>query len=218
MTSYPLSMRFVPLFGVLAASMLLAACGRADGDVPETTSDTDLLPPAAAFLGEDGAVGVEARLAAIDADLAAVLEQGLDDEMQVVVLRAEAMTDRLLEDEPPAAWLASGYYVEARLRQIQALADRVVAEVRRGVARELVLEDIVALRTSVQDLRTRLAAAGNGPAPPTLDSLLSVPENAARSQLVTRSADTTTAEPAAEPAAAPGGVQPGGLLGEPVQP
>lgn len=199
----------------IALIALVAGCSRADSDVTETGEQSELLPPAAAFLGQ-GAVGLEARLDAIEADLATLLEQGLDDERQILVLRAEAMTDRLLEDEPSAAWLASGYLVEARLRQIQALADRVVSEMRRGVARELVLEDIAALRESVADLRTRLGQPGNSAPPPTLDSLLAMPTSVDRPLPAAPAADTASAT-APEPAAPSAGPA-GDPIGQPIQP
>ncbi|NIP77977.1 MAG: hypothetical protein GWM90_01745, partial [Gemmatimonadetes bacterium] len=50
------------------------------------------------------------------------------------VLTAEAISDRLIHAERPVDWLASGYDVEARLRQLQAMADRVVARLRRGAS------------------------------------------------------------------------------------
>lgn len=198
---------------------LLIACGPADADRSDST-DSQLPPPAAALSrGSAGALLGE-RLERLEADLAAAVAGGNDDESQAYLLRAEAATDRLLEDEPEHGWLASGYLVEARLRQIQALADRVVSEMRRGVARELVLEDVAALRLSVADLRAQLAQPGNGAPPPSLDSLLASVEEtpAARTAAGTGSADTssatTTTTPAA-PAPATGG---DGALGEPIQP
>lgn len=208
-----------------AAVLLVLACGRGEVDVSGASDGSQLPPPAAALSGSEPGGGVQDRLESIDADLGEVLEGGLDDESHAFLFRAEATTDRLLEDEPDQAWLAAGYSVEARLRQIQALADRIVSELRRGVARELVLEDVAALRVSVQDLRTQLGQPGNGPAPPSLDSLLVAYENdpyipfgraaggggGAAAAADTGSTPTTEATP--EPEASPDG-----LLGEPIQP
>jgi hypothetical protein len=170
----------------------------------------------------EGNVSLESRLEDLERDLLRVIEGGLDEESQAWLLTAEAATDRLLEDQIATGWLGTGYLVEARLRQVQALADRIVAELRRGVAKELVLEDVAALRTAVHDLREQLAAQGNGDAPASLDSLLvnyanEPPIGLGGVPAATSSSDTTaaTTEPvAAEPVAAPEG----GPLGEPIRP
>ncbi|HUF11676.1 MAG TPA: hypothetical protein VMN78_01085 [Longimicrobiales bacterium] len=201
-----------------AAILLLAlACRGGDIDVTDSANGAQLPPPAAALSRGDGGVGLRDRLDRLEAELTAVLDGGLDEEAQASLMRAEATTDRLLEDEPDYAWLGSGYLVEARLRQIQALADRIVAEFRRGVAAELVLEDVAALRLSVTELRSRLQEPGNGAPPPPLDSLLAGHADdapLARSTGSPAASDTTTA---AEPAPAPRR-SPEGLLGEPIQP
>lgn len=201
------------------AILLAVACTRGDVDVVDSTGGSQAPPPAAALYGPEAGVGLKDRLDRLEADLTAVLDGGLDDESQLYLMRAEATTDRLLEDEPDFAWLGSGYFVEARLRQIQALADRIVAEVRRGVARELVMGDIAALRLSITDLRDQLQQAGNGAAPTPLDSLLAAHEDPLQGRLPGRasggtagSADTTST-PAPEPAPRPAP----GLLGEPIQ-
>ena len=201
-----------------------AACGRTGGDVADSGEEGQLPPPAAALSGT-AAIGMERRLAALEADLTRVLEDQLGDESEPYLLRAEASTDRLLEEQPEFAWLASGYLVEARLRQIQALADRTVAELRRGVAKELVLEDVAALRTAVRDLREHLSNAASSDVPPSLDSLLvayandrtglgGVPATSGggSSDTAAVAAEPEPVEP--EPQVAPEG----GLLGEPIQP
>jgi hypothetical protein len=208
-------------FALLAVSLALVACRGATGaDVTDSDEDAQLPPPAAALYTEGG-IGLEARLERLDADLGRVLEGDLDEESQQYLLAAEAVTDRLLEDEPGSEWLGTGYYVEARLRQIQALADRIIAELRRGVVHELVLEDIAALRLAVRDLRNQLAQQGNGDAPPLLDSLLAGSIDDPRIGLGGRSSSSASADtgssaaaPAPEPAAAPEG----GPLGEPIRP
>ena len=209
-----------PSLAPLASLLLAVACRGGEIDVSGAANDTQLPPPAAALYGGEGGVGLETRLDRLESDLTAVLDADLDEDALVYLMRAEATTDRLLEDEPSHAWLGSGYYVEARLRQIQALADRIVSEVRRGVARELVLEDVAALRLSVTDLREQLQQPGNGAAPPPLDSLLVASQDDAPAprpgaSTSTASSDTTAATVAAPVAPAP---SPGGLLGEPIQP
>lgn len=88
------------------------------------------------------------------------------------LLTAEAITDRLIHADRPSDWLATGYDVEARLRQLQTMADRVVAQLRRGAALESVEDDVAMMRASVEDLLSQLARPGGGRAPPPLDSLL----------------------------------------------
>ena len=206
---------------LLSLSLIVAACDRAGADVTTADGDAQLPPPAAAMSAEGG-LGLDSRLEQLEADLGRVIDAGLDDESQVYILAAEATTDRLLEEQPTADWLGIGYLVEARLRQIQALADRIVAEHRREVAKELILEDVAALRASVRDLRAQLAAQGNGGAPPSLDSLLAGYANDPGTGLgggpaTTTSTDSTTSTEPAEPAE-PTVVPEGGPLGEPIRP
>ena len=202
----------------LALSLLVAACGRAGGDIAD--SDGAGAPPPAAALSGEGEVSLEKRLERLDADLGLILQRGLDEEANARLLAAEAMTDRLLEDEPDAAWLATGYLVEARLRQIQALSDRIIAELGRGVQKELILEDVAGLRLAVRDLRSQLHGQGNGDAPPPLDSLLAASINdriglgGVPATSGSTSSDTGSTTAPAEPRAAPEG----GPLGEPIQP
>lgn len=89
------------------------------------------------------------------------------------LLTAEAISDRLIHATRPVDWLASGYDVEARLRQLQTMADRILARLLRGSTVESVEEDVAAMLSAVQDLQAQLARPGGGSAPPTLDSLLS---------------------------------------------
>ncbi|HEX6589577.1 MAG TPA: hypothetical protein VF039_11175 [Longimicrobiales bacterium] len=205
--------------GALLLALPLAACRGNSGDVTEA-GDPQAPPPAAALYAA-GSVTLEKRLEQLERDLIAVLEGELDDESQAHLLSAEATTDRLLEDQPSTEWLPTGYFVEARLRQIQALADRVVAELRRGVAEELVLEDVAALRIAVRDLRERLATARTAAAPAPLDSLLAgydndhdglggVPASSSTTASTTTEPETTTSEPVAAPE--------GGPLGQPIAP
>src|SRR5690606_13338887 len=94
-----------------------------------------------------------------------------DDYARTRIYRAEAITDRILETELPFAWLQASYSVEAWLRQLQAMADRIVAQIRRSESEERILGDVARLRESVMVLRTEISREG-GPMPPPLDSLL----------------------------------------------
>jgi hypothetical protein len=115
---------------------------------------------------------LDAGLKLLDHEVAEAMGGDLDsDEAQAHLLRAEAITDRLLESELPFHWLKRDYSVESMARQIQALADRIVAKMRNGVKGQELLADVRDLRQKVLDLRKGLAAGG-GPAPPSLDTLL----------------------------------------------
>lgn len=196
---------------LLTALLILipAACDDAGSErVPRDA------PPAAAVL----APGREAaRLDAQLADLEAEVGRALAGEPERL-LTAEAITDGLLHADRPVDWLGTGYDVEARLRQIQSLADRLVALLRRGAALENVEADIETLRASVRDLREQLARPGGGSAPPTLDSLLAQDPlrdvSAPSMRGVVDATDTTGTDtlPPIEPRIEPAR----GLLGSPV--
>lgn len=200
------------LRGLLIVALVASACGQG-GDM-----DAEQAPPPAAALLPSDALTLDQKLAELDQDLGFILDRELDGESRTRVYRAEAVTDRLLEDEPPFAWLDSGYDVEARLRQIQALADRVVAQMRRDVDPSLILEDVASLRYAVRDLQTRMEERGGGPQPPSLDSLLaaSAEDGAGRGPGAARAAasDTTVTTTNGQPA--PPARRPGGLLGDPL--
>lgn len=151
---------FVILLSVLP---ILAACGeRAELRVSEEA------PTSAAAL----APGMETenlneQLRKLEVELGHAVEGEPDR-----VLTAEAITDRLIHAERSVDWLAGGYSVQARLRQLQAMADRVVALMRRGATLESVASDVSTMRAAVEDLQRRLAMPGGGSAPAPLDSLL----------------------------------------------
>jgi hypothetical protein len=86
--------------------------------------------------------------------------------------RAEAITDRLLEARMPFEWIPSeNYSLESRLRQVQSTADRILAQVRTGSSRPVMLQDLRSLRGEVARLRQTVAAGGtNAPIP--VDRLL----------------------------------------------
>lgn len=130
-------------------------------------------PPAAMIAPVRESMTLDEKLARLEAELDAALRmEHLDDAARVRLFRAEAITDRLLEERPPVAWLARGYEVEANLRQLQSLADRIVAELRREEPEAMIREDILRLRREVGQLRPALAMPGGGALPVPLDSLL----------------------------------------------
>jgi hypothetical protein len=162
-------------------------------------------PPAAAVLapGEGGTLLDHLRL------VEAALDQALEGEPEHV-FTAEAITDQLLHSPRDVDWLATGYLVEARIRQIQAKADGIVAMVRRGASLPAIEAELVMLRIAVQDLQRQLQLPGGGDAPPALERLLD--------QDPLRDARTPVRAAGAAPAAtpAPTGPQPlGQPLGQP---
>lgn len=129
-------------------------------------------PPAVVLTSALGPLSLHDKLYLLERELAAGAARGkVDDEAIARYFRAEAITDRLLASDAPYRWLAMGYDVEARIRQIQSLADRVVAQLRRGAPEAGIQEDVAELRRQVADLQGALAEPG-GAAPPSLDALL----------------------------------------------
>jgi hypothetical protein len=198
----------------LCLALMPAACNGSDGG--RVSRDA---PPAAAVV----APGMETETLSDQLrDLSGELARASEGEPDRV-LTAEAITDRLIHAERPVDWLASGYDVEARLRQLQAMADRVVARLRRGASLEEVEEDIATMAAAARDLETQLTRPGGGEAPPTLDSLLAQDPlrdvQAASLTPVMAARDSAEASrdplPDIEPRVAP--VQSGGILGRPVR-
>ncbi len=195
-------------------AILIAGCGDPDESLRVAR---DVLPAAMVAPGLEG-VSLSDQLRVLEAELVEA-EAGDADGL----LRAEAITDRLIHADRPVDWLASDYDVEARLRQIQVMADRIVARLRRGAGLAAVAEDIHTLRMAVQDLRSQLAAEGGGPAPPTLDSLLAQDPlrdvQSASLDAVVAARDSAAADrgplPDIEPHIAP--VQSQGPVGRPVE-
>ena len=129
-------------------------------------------PPASIIAPIQENMSLTEKLERLQAELDAVLAHGdIDDYARTRIYRAEAITDRILETELPFAWLQASYSVEAWLRQLQAMADRIVAQIRRSESEERILGDVARLRESVMVLRTEISREG-GPMPPPLDSLL----------------------------------------------
>jgi hypothetical protein len=111
-------------------------------------------------------------LALLQAQLDTVLAAGLDDAGPAGLDRAESISDRLLETRLPFAWIsAESYSVEARLRQVQSMTDRVGAMRAGGARHDEVLVEIDSLRVAVGRLRDDLAKGGRA-APPPVQQLL----------------------------------------------
>lgn len=129
-------------------------------------------PPASVIAPIREDMSLAEKLERLQAELDEALAHGeIDEYAQTRIYRAEAITDRILETELPFAWLQASYAVEAWLRQLQAMADRIVAQIRRSESEERILGDVARLRESVMVLRNEIAREG-GPMPPPLDSLL----------------------------------------------
>lgn len=161
-----------PPMGMLRKSVLilvlgLGACRRN----PEDNATSLPAPPPAAALAARGR-SLDASLLELEKELSSALGSGMDDDGKGHIMLAEAITDRLLETRMPFLWLkATSYSLESYVRQIQALADRVVAEMRSGVDKGAVARDVTELRHRVISLRTALRAGGSK-MPVSLDSLL----------------------------------------------
>lgn len=146
----------------------LSACNRN----PEESAVSDPSPPPAAALSRQHQ-SLDAGLRQLDAELAGAMGGDLgSQDAKNRLLRAEAITDRLLETDLPFQWLkVRDYSVESMVRQIQSLADRIVAKMRNGMDGQDILADVRDLRRKTIELRRGLAQGG-GPAPVSLDSLL----------------------------------------------
>ncbi|MBX6362498.1 MAG: hypothetical protein IRZ00_01410 [Gemmatimonadetes bacterium] len=158
------------LSSIVAALVAVAGCRHSNPeDEPMSAA-----PPSAALLSPAlDSLPLDAKLTRMQQLLDAALVTGpTTDAGRVNAFAAEVISDRLLEVPPPFAWLRSAYGTEARLRQIQSLADRIVAELRRADTSEAELTaDIRLLRKRVATLRAELAQGGTA-APWPLDSLL----------------------------------------------
>lgn len=157
-------MRYTAL---LLFTSLLAACGPTapPGDSPRATLAIMAEIRPGTPLGE--------MLEMLDRHLVAAMAGQLDGAAGEAFLRAEAITDRLLEARMPFEWIpAEDYSLESKLRQIQSSADRVLAQLRTAAPRQQMLHDLRTLRTEVALLRQTVAAGGR-PAPVPIAELLS---------------------------------------------
>jgi hypothetical protein len=144
-----------------------SGCGRN----PEESAVSQAAPPPAAALAEQGG-SLDESLRLLEKELSAAIGSGIEKGGEDHMLRAEAITDRLLESRLPFTWLrGTDYSLEGYVRQIQALADRIIAEIRSGADRGAVTQEAIELRSKVILLRRGLAMGG-GKAPVPLDSLL----------------------------------------------
>ena len=149
---------------LLVCLCLTAACRDSD---PKTASAA----PPIAELGRVAGT-LDQALGLLERELSAAMESGGD--MKTHLERAEAISDRLLETQLPFTWLHDrAYGVPSMLRQIQALADRIVAEQVWGgpVMDQQKLADLQDLQNKVKTLRAGLRGKG-GMSPLPLDSLL----------------------------------------------
>ena len=157
-------------FPVIAVLLLLPVAGcrpAADEPVAEVSP-----PPAAALAPLTANHTVDQALDMLAAELASALETELQGGGSGAIVRAEAITDRLLETRIPFEWISDErYFVDARVRQIQAEADRIVAQIGSGVPRDTVLAAVRGLAGQVDDLRRALRESGGRP-PPSLEQLL----------------------------------------------
>lgn len=183
-------------FMVLSVALGLSACDFFATDTGRVGREA---PPPAALLAPGQDVDLPDKLAAV----AAEIDLALGGE-PARVLTAEAMTDQLLHAPRDIDWLATGYSVESRLRQIQSKADGIVAAMRRGATLTAIEPDLATLRADVEDLRRHLELPGGGPAPPTLETLLA--QDPLRD---TRARAGAPASPAASPAGSPAGTPAG---------
>lgn len=125
-------------------------------------------PPAAAVMAPGmGTEVLDEQLRLLEAEIE---QAGPGDPERL--LTAEAITDQLIHASRSVDWLSSGYSVEARLRQLQTMADRIVSLLRRGASVESVEEDVAVLLAAVRDLQRQLDSPGGGSAPPSLEALL----------------------------------------------
>jgi hypothetical protein len=123
---------------------------------------------------------LDASLARMEAELDTALAAGVDGAGIERLYRAEEISNRLLESHLPFAWLeGENYSVDARLRQIQSVADRVVARIRSSGRREDLVEDVEGLRSEIRVLRAGLARGGTG-APVPIERVLTQLDSARR--------------------------------------
>lgn len=153
---------------VVLALAAAPACGRSPD---EAIAQPATPPPAAALVPLSSDHSVEQALELLARELDATLQSELGDG-GAGIIRAEAITDRLLETRRPFEWIPDErYLVDSRLRQVQAEADRILAQFQSATPRDTVLAAVRALAGEVARLREDLAGQGT-PAPPSLEQLL----------------------------------------------
>lgn len=152
---------------LLLAACLAAACGPRTSDAEGSTQAT------IAVMAEiRPGTPLEDMLEMLDRHLVNAMSGEMEGDAVDEFRHAEAITDRLLEARMPFEWIPAEHYsLESKLRQIQSSADRVLAQVRTGTPRPIMLQDLRMLRTDVARLRQRVAAGGTQ-APPPIEQLL----------------------------------------------
>lgn len=116
---------------------------------------------------------LDEMLEKLDQHLVASMAGELEGSAGEEFLRAEAISDRLLEARMPFEWIPSeSYSLESKLRQIQSSADRILAQLRTAAPRPQMLQDLRSLRAEVARLR-QTAAQGGVAAPVPVSRLLS---------------------------------------------
>ncbi len=155
---------------MICLAVLLSAGCRRPSDDDDVAGPVP--PPAAEMAAATEKLSLDQKLALMEGELDAALKENLKGSSALIrVFRAEAISDRLLEAPPPFTWLRDAYATETRLRQIQALADRCVAELRRQEPDNTARADITELQRQIAHLRSELAAGGST-RPASLDSLM----------------------------------------------
>jgi hypothetical protein len=151
---------------LLVFMSLFAACG------PATPPDQSPQMTLAVMTAVRPGTPLDEMLAMLDQHLIDAMSGQLEGSAGEAFLRAEAITDRLLEARMPFEWIPSDRYsIESRLRQIQSSADRVRAQLRTAAPRAQMLQDLRTLRADVARLRQTIAAGGTD-APIPVDRLL----------------------------------------------
>jgi hypothetical protein len=151
---------------LIVSIAVIAACGAAPQEQPPMQATaaimTELRPGAP----------LEEMLHMLDEHLVAAMTGRMEGDAVSEFRRAEAISDRLLEAHLPFEWFAHEQYsLESRLRQIQSMADRVMAMLETGAPRDQMLTELRQLRTEVVRLR-QAVAQGGGAAPPHIHRLL----------------------------------------------
>jgi hypothetical protein len=151
---------------LLLAACSATACGPStpEPDSPQVTMAvmTEIRP----------GTPLEDMLELLDQHLVAAMSGQMEGDALDEYRRAEAISDRLLEATMPFEWIPSeNYSLESKLRQVQSSADRVLAQVRTGVPRPIMLQDLRTLRAEVARLR-QIVAAGGTAAPVPVERLL----------------------------------------------
>jgi hypothetical protein len=161
-------MKYIAIFQIVTPLLFVVGCGAApQPDQPARASVaimTEVRP----------GMPLDDILLLMDEHLVRALEARLEGEAALNDFRrAEAISDRLLEARMPFEWIAAEQYsLEARLRQVQSQADRVLAMLETGMPRDTTLTELRLLRHQVVGLRETVAQGGTQ-APPHIQDLLS---------------------------------------------